>query len=139
MADNDLAHLRRVVQDAVAALRMQTRDLESALLLRHGTLQLFIDGRLDLRVRHLRSLARLLRVPPADFLELGCPESARAAEHRLTDWIGGGPLRQKAKPAESALPQTAEELQAMIQKAVTDALAAGAAKASAATGDAKSG
>ncbi|HXO20367.1 MAG TPA: hypothetical protein VOA87_10650 [Thermoanaerobaculia bacterium] len=121
---------------------MRNREIEKALQLRNGTLQLFLDGRLDFRVRHLRLLTRVLSVPPADFLELGLPEAARGAQHRLADWIGGAPQLKPAKAPEGGLPQTADELQAMIQKAVTQAIAAsrgGAAQALAGAGDAEPG
>jgi hypothetical protein len=52
-----------------------------------------------LRVRHLLALAGLLRVPPADFLEIGLPEASRAADLRLTQWIDPVRPRAAAEPA----------------------------------------
>lgn len=53
----------------------------------HGNLERILDGRNDLRVRHLLALARLLKIPPQDFFELGVPQPEGGTKYRLKDWI----------------------------------------------------
>lgn len=50
--------------------------LEEEVGLAQGTLEQLLAGRQDLRVRHRLALARLLRVPPHRFLELGWPSGS---------------------------------------------------------------
>ena len=88
MLEEDLRSLRQVLARAVEISRRQRRDVERALKLRNGTLGKLLDGTLDLRIEHLTALARLLNVPPGDFLRLGCPQTRAAATYRLTDWLG---------------------------------------------------
>src|SRR5436309_114819 len=76
----ELKPLREVLQRAVAAARLHVRTVEQALGLPVGGWDELLSGQRVLRVRHLLALARLLRVPPADFLEIGLPEASRAAD-----------------------------------------------------------
>jgi transcriptional regulator with XRE-family HTH domain len=131
MSHHDLEELRRVLREAVRARRMPTRELERALGITHGSLERLLDGRQEIRVRHLLAFARVLRVPAADFLELGCPESARTAEFRLADWLRpqestprSSRAAEPAAAAPAALPATAEELATLIRAAVQQELAA---------------
>lgn len=119
MVDQDLRELRRLLREAVEASRMHTRDIERTLGIGHGNLARLLRGTLELRVRHLIAFARLLNIPPADFLELGCPEASQNARRRLIDWMG--PDRRAAKGA-SRLPATAEELTELIRAVVTEEL-----------------
>jgi transcriptional regulator with XRE-family HTH domain len=106
MIDKDLDELRRLLREAVEGSRMSPRDLEDALEIGHGNLERLLNGKMDLRVRHLVALARVLKVPPADFLELGCASAAHSAEHRLIEWLG--PARRRAEAGR--LPSTPAEL-----------------------------
>lgn len=121
MVDQDLDDLRRLLREAVEASRMYTRDIEAALGVGHGNLERLLNGTLELRVRHLLGFARLLKIPPADFFELGCAKAAAAAQHRLLDWLG--PDRRLAQ-GPSRLPSTSEELAELIRAAVREELAA---------------
>jgi transcriptional regulator with XRE-family HTH domain len=103
MSDRDLQQLRQVLRQAVDASRMPVREMERRLGVGHGSLYRMLDGGLDLRVRHLLALAGLLGVPPADFLELGCPDAARGAKRRLADWIGPTPQTPAAGPTAASL------------------------------------
>jgi len=47
----------------------------------------------------LLALARLLDVPPGDFLDLGLPEARRVADRRLADWLTPRPPFQPPEPA----------------------------------------
>lgn len=124
MSINDKKQLLRVLRDAVRASRIPSRELERALGIGNGRLEQLLDGTLELRVRHLLAFARVLRVPVADFLELGCPESARTAEFRLADWIGNAPRNSSKTPTDTPLPTTVEELDRLIRSAVQKELEA---------------
>jgi transcriptional regulator with XRE-family HTH domain len=119
MVDQDLRELRGLLREAVEASRMQTRDIEKALGIGHGNLARLLKGTLELRIRHLLAFARLLNIPPADFLELGCPEASRNARRRLLDWLG--PDRRESK-AVSRLPATTQELTELIRVVVSEEL-----------------
>jgi transcriptional regulator with XRE-family HTH domain len=122
MLEEDLRSLRQILGRAVDASGIQRRDVERALKLRNGTLGKLLDGTMDLRVEHLTALARLLKVPPGDFLRLGCPQTRAAATYRLTDWLG--PQNQNTAPAPPAAytPPTPEELVEMIRAVVREEL-----------------
>jgi hypothetical protein len=121
MLEDDLRSLRQVLARAVEVSGLQRRDLERALKLRNGTLGKLLDGTLDLRIEHLTALGRLLKVPPGDFLRLGCPQTRAAATYRLADWLGpaGG-----ATPPAATRPPTPEELAEIVRAAVREELAA---------------
>jgi transcriptional regulator with XRE-family HTH domain len=122
MLEEDLRSLRQVLARAVEASNLQRRDVERALKLRNGTLRKLLDGTLDLRIEHLMALARLLNVPPGDFLRLGCPQTRAAATYRLTDWLG--PANGTTAAPAAAQPPTPEELAEMVRAAVREELAA---------------
>src|SRR4051794_33867927 len=122
MLEEDLRSLRQILARAVDASGIQRRDVERALKLRNGTLGKLLDGTLDLRVEHLTALARLLKIPPGDFLRLGCPQTRATATYRLTDWLGPA---TGATPAPAASkPPAPEELAEMVRAAVREELAA---------------
>lgn len=87
-----------------------------------GNLARLLDGSLEIRVRHLVGLARILDIPPGDFLELAFPEMTQNAGHRLTDWIG--PRQPSYKPKTQAQaasqPKLDENLKTLIQEAVRE-------------------
>ena len=87
MRESSEKTLRQVLREAVAASGWTKRALEKRLVLGSGNLDKLLDGRLEIKVRHLRAFAELLDVPLADFVTLGYPEQAAAAKRRLTDWI----------------------------------------------------
>jgi transcriptional regulator with XRE-family HTH domain len=91
MSARELNPLRAVLQRAVAAARLPERTVEEALGLPRGGWEQLVSGRRILKVYHLLALARLLDVPPGDFLALGLPEAGRAADLRLADWIAPRP------------------------------------------------
>jgi len=106
----ELKPLRDVLDRAVSAARLPVRTVEQALGLPAGGWDQLLSGYRVLRVRHLLALAGLLRVPPADFLEIGLPEASRAADLRLAHWID--PARPRAAP------EPAGDWQARIEDAV---------------------
>ena len=116
MAD-DLQQLRQVLREAVRAARMPIREMERRLGIGHGNLYRILDGRLDLRVRHLVALADLLNIPPGDFLELGFPDAASQAKYRLGDWLG----KRTSRPAEpTAASLSLDQLKELIRGAVRE-------------------
>ncbi len=129
MLEEDLRSLRQVLARAVEVSRLQRRDVERALKLRNGTLGKLLDGTLDLRVEHLTALARLLKVPPGDFLRLGCPQTHAAAAYRLTDWLGPQDPNPAPAPPDAYKPPTPEELVEMIRAVVREELDARKTKA----------
>src|SRR4029079_530904 len=74
MPNRELKPLRAVLGRAVAAARLSSRTVENALGLRRGGWTQILSGERILRVSHLLALARLLDVPPGDFLDLGLPK-----------------------------------------------------------------
>ena len=122
MVDQDLKELRRLLRDAVESSRMYVRDIEAAMGVGHGNLERLLNGTLELRVRHLLAFARLLKIPPAEFLELGCPGATQVAQRRLVDWLG--PERSQGLAGTSQLPATPEELAELIRAVVREELSA---------------
>jgi transcriptional regulator with XRE-family HTH domain len=122
MVDQDLKELRRLLRDAVESSRMYVRDIEAAIGVGHGNLERLLNGTLELRVRHLIAFARLLKIPPAEFLELGCQGATQSAQHRLVDWLG--PQRSQGLAESSRLPATPEELTELIRAVVREELSA---------------
>ena len=108
-----LTPLREVLQRAVAAARLRRQTIEAALALPPGGWDALASGRRVLRVRHLLALARLLGVPPEDFLETGLPDAGSPASRRLADWIE--PARP---PFANASTAAAGDLEALIRDTV---------------------
>ena len=127
MVDQDLKELRRLLRDAVESSRMYVRDIEAAIGVGHGNLERLLNGTLELRVRHLIAFARLLKIPPAEFLELGCPGATQTAQRRLVDWLG--PERSQDRAGTSRLPATPEELAELIRTVVREEISAAAPNA----------
>ena len=111
----DLRQLRAVLRQAISASRLSARSIETAMGLGHGNLERILDGRNDLRVRHLLALAKLLKIPPQDFLELGVPQEA-GTKYRLRDWI----KPHEARPPNADAPDA--DLGKLVRDAVQEAL-----------------
>jgi len=118
MSSRELQRLRQILGEAVQSSRMTVRELEQAMGLGSGNLSRLLDGSLEIRVRHLIGLARVLNVPPGDFLELAFPEMSQNAGHRLTDWVGPRQPPHKAK----SQPKADENLKTLIREAVQEAI-----------------
>lgn len=122
MSTDDLRQLRAVLREAVRATRYPIREWERRLGLGHGNLERLLDGRQALQVRHILEFAKLLQVSPGDLLDTGCPDIARQAEHRVTDWIAKVPASPRHKPEAPAPPVLSEELVTAIREAVRQEL-----------------
>lgn len=86
--DKETKFLLTLVRTACESWTGHKRDLESAMSVGHGRLEEIFNGDQELRIRHLVGLARLLKVPPADFLRLAYGGDERTAPRRLDEWIG---------------------------------------------------
>jgi hypothetical protein len=120
--EEDLRSLRQILARAVDASGLQRREIERAMNLRNGSLGELLDGNVDLRVDHLTALARLLRIPPGDFLRLGCPQTGATASYRLTDLLGPQDPNPAPAPPAAYKPPTPEELVEMIRAVVREEL-----------------
>jgi hypothetical protein len=107
----ELKPLLEVLVRALAAARLKPRVVAPELGLSLRAWERVLAGEQILYVHHLLVLARLLGVPPQDFLEAGLPEASRTAESRLADWID-------PSPAHATTPPTANAWQARIRDAV---------------------
>jgi hypothetical protein len=118
----DLRQLRAVLRQAISACRMSARDVETAMEIGHGNLERILDGRNELRVRHIVALARLLKVPPQDFLELGVLQPEGSTKYRLRDWV----LPQVVAPPNAAKKTdgSANDVAKLVREAVQQALSA---------------
>jgi transcriptional regulator with XRE-family HTH domain len=118
----DLRQLRAVMRQAISACRMSSRNIETAMGLGHGALERILDGRNDIRVRHILGLARLLKVPPQDFLELGVLQPEAGTKYRLKDWIMP---REMAPPdAAKTTADPGEDVAKLVREAVQQTLGA---------------
>lgn len=122
---DDLRHLRQVLRQAIAASKLGQRYIETHVGLRHGRLEHLLDGRQDLRVRHILAFARVLKVPPQDFLAYGCPGAQELAKYRLKDWIEPPPFGPRSGETNGAEPEMAD----LVREAVKEELSRSAAPA----------
>ena len=125
MSPEDDRQLRSLLRQAVAVSPLTTRQLERAMGLGSGYLGRLLDGRLEIKVRHLVDLARLLRVPPSHFLHFGCPDATRGAVTGLGKILG---LKEQPDPflasraAGDGVPASREELIETIRGVVRELL-----------------
>ena len=119
MIDDDLHTLRDLLREAISSLRLTNREAESAMGIAHGSLEGLLQGKLDLRVRHLLALAEILKVSPADFLALGCPTAEDAARHDLVEWLSP-PARGRMKAAPTPV---SSDLADLVRKTIREELA----------------
>lgn len=117
----DLRQLRAVMRQAISSCRMSARDIETAMGIGHGNLERILDGRNELRVRHIVALARLLKVPPQDFLELGVPQPEGSTRYRLRDWVAPQVL---APPNAAQKTDGSNDVAKLVREAVQQALGA---------------
>jgi hypothetical protein len=85
--DKDLRQLRNLIREALGRTSLTTRSLEDELRIGHGNLAHLLSGQLELKLRHLLSISRLLGIPPHRLIELGCPDALAAATRDVTDLV----------------------------------------------------
>jgi transcriptional regulator with XRE-family HTH domain len=112
----ELNPLRKILLRAVTAARLSPHAVAEALGISVRAWERILSGKQILYVPHLLALARLLGVPPEDFLEIGLPEASRTAELRLSDWID--PAAPAHSPTAPATPAAPDDWQARIRDAV---------------------
>jgi DNA-binding Xre family transcriptional regulator len=117
-SEKDLAEFRHVLRELVRVLRMPVRDLERTLEIGNGKLEYLLDGRLEIRLRHVFAMAEILGVSPGDLLTVGCAEATRRARSRVVDWLPHLAPQPKGAP----LPATREELAAMVREILHEEL-----------------
>jgi DNA-binding Xre family transcriptional regulator len=92
---DSLALIRALLRTALAALPESPHSIEDTLGIGHGTLLRLLDGRMELKLRHLLQLCELLKIHPRDLIERGLPNWK--ATQRLDDWLPPG-QRKAAQP-----------------------------------------
>lgn len=120
---DDLRHLRQLLRQAIEATDLPVRQIEAEVGVGHGKLDHLLDGRQELRVRHLLGFARLLKVPPQDFLALGCPGAQETVKYRLKQWIeppAFGP--RSGEKNGGAEPEMAELVREAVRKELAGSL-----------------
>jgi transcriptional regulator with XRE-family HTH domain len=127
--DRDLKSLQETVRQAMDRTGLPKRRLEEELGIGHGTLEQLVSGRLEIKARHLLAIARFLRVPPHQLLELGCPEAEGAANQDLGTLLGL-PAREAARQEqEPAVPE--ERIRAIVREELLRLLGGGLKQSSA--------
>jgi len=116
--DKDLRQLRSLIREALGRSAQPTRSMEDELGIGHGNLAHLLSGQLELKVRHLLSISRLLGVPPHRLIELGCPEALAASTRDVTDLVAA------TAPASGIGHLTLDALEERIRAIVRDELAA---------------
>ena len=120
---DDLRSLRQLLRQAIEATNLTVRQIEAEVGLSHGKLDHLLDGRQELRVRHLLGFARLLKVPPQDFLALGCPGAQETAKYRLKQWIEPPPFGPRSGEQNGgAEPELAELVRDAVRKELAGSL-----------------
>src|SRR6266545_927688 len=98
-ARDGLELVRALLGRALVALPLSPRKIEDALQIGHGTLPRLLDGRMDLKLRHLLPLCGVLQIHPSHLLERGLPNWE--ATRRIDDWLP--PDHRKSGPARRSL------------------------------------
>lgn len=110
--EDRLAHIRALLRTALAALPMSPHTIEDELGIGHGTLLRLLDGRMELKLRHLLQLCELLKIHPRDLIERGLPNWKAA--HRLDDWLP--PDLRKAAPPVALSDEVLQAIQAAVRE-----------------------
>jgi hypothetical protein len=128
MPEADFEHLLTVLSRAILALPGPRRTLEDRLGIGRGNIDRLLDGRMEMRVRHILALARELEVAPGDFFALGCPGATENARYLLADRLA--PARPPARGGKTATVGAAsaagvvEELRPLLRQLIREELAA---------------
>ncbi len=120
MARNDdgLDLVRALLSMALVALPLSPRQIEDALQIGHGTLPRLLDGRMDLKLRHLLPLCAVLEIHPGHLLERGLPNWE--VTRRIDDWLP--PDRREAAASPVALSaEVLQEIRAVVREEISRA------------------
>lgn len=115
---DELSLLRSYLGLALASLGEAPRKTEDRLGIGHGTLSRLLEGRIELKLRYLLDICRMLDIHPRDLIEAGFPDWK--ASHQLNDWM---PVRvRKAAPLTSALSgEVLEAIRAVVREEISRA------------------
>lgn len=114
--DKDMKRLLEIVRNACERYTGYKRDLESSMSIGHGRLEELLSGTLELRVRHVVGLARLLTVPPSDFLRIAYAGDERTAPRRLEEWLGDPQPKSSRRPSGPIAPEHEERFRELIRE-----------------------
>ncbi len=116
-ARDGLELVRALLSMALVALPLSPRKIEDALQIGHGTLPRLLDGRMDLKLRHLLPLCAVLKIHPADLLQRGLPnwEATRSIDDCLP------PEHRKAAPSSTLSAEILEAIRTAVREEVSRA------------------
>lgn len=113
---DDTKPLRALLRKAIAASRMGRREIETALGIGNGKLDRLLDGTMEVRVRHVLALARLLEVSPKEFLEIAYPPPPGGPRFSLRDWFGPREAAPQATPNKSGTAELREAIREILRE-----------------------
>jgi DNA-binding Xre family transcriptional regulator len=115
---DDLSLLRSHLTLALNSLALSPYKIEDGLGIGHGTLNRLLDGRMELKLRHLVVFCKLLDIHPRDLIEAGFPNWA--AKHRLNDWMPVK-LRKEASPPPALSDELVQAIRAVVREEISRA------------------
>lgn len=119
MARNDgLDLVRALLAMALSRLPISPRRIEDALQIGHGTLPRLLDGRMELKLRHLLPLCKILKIHPAQLLERGLPDWEAA--HSIDDWLPPH-HREAPRPAAALSDEVLEAIRTVVREEISRA------------------
>jgi len=113
--DDEMALIRALLRTALAALPMSPHTIEDELGIGHGTLLRLLDGRMELKLRHLLRLCELLKIHPRDLIERGLPNWK--AVRRLDDWLP--PDQRRAAQPVALSDEVLQAIRAAVREEVS--------------------
>ncbi len=116
-ARDGLELVRALLGRALVALPLSPRKIEDALQIGHGTLPRLLDGRMDLKLRHLLPLCAVLKIHPADLLQRGLPDWE--ATRRIDDWLP--PDHREAAPATALSDEILQAIRTVVREEISRA------------------
>lgn len=127
--DEEVQRLLQLLDQAIRDARRSRRDIERSLGLGQGYLGSLFRGRIELKVWHVYRLARELKLDPLTFFfEVSPPQEARWVlkalgldpEKVLKEEKPAEPEKKAEKEKSSTI--TAEEVEAIVQRAIREEL-----------------
>lgn len=123
---DELSRLRIYLGLALASLGESSRTTEDRLGIGHGTLQRLLDGRMELKMRHLLDACRVLDIHPRDLIEAGFPDWK--ASHRLDDWMPVKVRGKTAPPTAAVSDEILQAIRAVVREEISRSAAGGSKK-----------
>jgi hypothetical protein len=130
--DEEVQRLLQLLDQAIRDARRSRRDIERSLGLGQGYLGSLFRGRIELKVWHVYRLARELKLDPLTFFfEVSPPQDSRWVLKALgldPEKVLEKKTPEEEKPAEQGKKEeksstmTAEEIEAIVQRAIREEL-----------------